>query len=98
MTRSELIAAMQKRYSDLPKDTVDQGVRLVIERLAQAIVNSERIEVRNFGSFTVRPRSARIGHNPRTGKKIFIAPSAKIHFKPSLSLRRKVASLPVDDA
>ncbi|HMC83464.1 MAG TPA: HU family DNA-binding protein, partial [Candidatus Polarisedimenticolia bacterium] len=47
----------------------------------------ERIELRGFGVFQVKPRKKGIGRNPRTGLEVRIPPGKTIRFKPGKNLR-----------
>ena len=48
---------------------------------------SERIELRGFGIFNVRPRKTGIGRNPRTGAEVAIPPGKAVRFKPGKELQ-----------
>lgn len=43
-----------------------------------------------FGSFSVRPRAARKGRNPRTGEEIILQPTVVLAFKAGLQLKEAV--------
>ena len=47
----------------------------------------DRIELRGFGVFQVKPRKRGIGRNPRTGKEVRIPPGRTIRFKPGKDLQ-----------
>jgi DNA-binding protein HU-beta len=51
-----------------------------------ALTAGDRIELRGFGVFTVRPRKTGIGRNPRTGAEVSIAPGKAVRFKPGKEL------------
>ena len=48
------------------------------------------IEIRGFGSFSLRVRSPRIGRNPKTGESVALAKKHVPHFKPGKELRDRV--------
>ena len=48
------------------------------------------IEVRGFGSFSLRYRPPRIGRNPKTGASVAVADKHVPHFKPGKELRERV--------
>jgi DNA-binding protein HU-beta len=48
---------------------------------------SQRIELRRFGVFTVKPRKTGIGRNPRTGEEVNIPPGKAVRFKPGKELQ-----------
>ena len=54
---------------------------------AVSMQRGERIELRGFGVFQVKPRKRGIGRNPRTGKEVRIPPGRTIRFKPGKDLQ-----------
>ena len=55
--------------------------------LRRAQAGGDRIELRGFGVFTVRPRKTGIGRNPRTGAEVNIPPGKAVRFKPGKELQ-----------
>ncbi|MCK5230103.1 MAG: integration host factor subunit alpha [Desulfobulbaceae bacterium] len=58
--------------------------------MRQALLEEESIKLVQFGTFTVRKKSARRGRNPRTGETMEISKRSMVTFKPSKKLREKV--------
>jgi len=58
------------------------AVETVFESMKRALGQGERIELRGFGIFNVRPRKTGIGRNPRTGAEVAIPPGKAVRFKP----------------
>jgi DNA-binding protein HU-beta len=52
-----------------------------------ALQRGERIELRGFGVFVVKPRKRGVGRNPRTGQVTHIPPGKTIRFKPGKELQ-----------
>lgn len=73
-------ASITKVKAEIAVDAVFEAMRLSMER-------GERIELRGFGVFQVKPRKRGIGRNPRTGKEVRIPPGRTIRFKPGKDLR-----------
>jgi DNA-binding protein HU-beta len=65
----------------------EQAVETVFEAMKNALGKGERIELRRFGVFNVRPRKTGIGRNPRTGKEVSIPPGKAVRFKPGKELQ-----------
>ena len=57
------------------------------QAMKSAMRRGERIELRGFGVFQVKPRKKGIGRNPRTGREVRIPPGKTIRFKPGKNLR-----------
>jgi nucleoid DNA-binding protein len=70
----------------LPRSKAEAAVDTVFEGLKAALAAGDRIELRGFGVFSVRPRKTGIGRNPRTGTEVSIAPGKAVRFKPGKEL------------
>ena len=55
--------------------------------MKRAMERGERIELRGFGVFNVKPRKTGIGRNPRTGEEVRIPPGKAVRFKPGKELQ-----------
>jgi len=64
-----------------------EAVEAVFAAMKLAMQRGERIELRGFGVFQVKPRKKGIGRNPRTGREVKIPPGKTIRFKPGKNLR-----------
>jgi len=73
--------------ADITKVKAVVAVEAVLDALKDAMRRGERIELRGFGVFQVKPRKKGIGRNPRTGKEVRIPPGKTIKFKPGKNLR-----------
>ena len=63
------------------------SVDAVFDAMRTSMQRGERIELRGFGVFQVKPRKRGIGRNPRTGKEVKIPPGRTIRFKPGKELQ-----------
>ena len=64
-----------------------QAVNALVEGLVDAIIRGERIEIRGFGSWTVKAARHRIARNPKTGERLFLSARRKVRFKPGRMLK-----------
>lgn len=85
MIKQDIIHHVIER-TGLPRNKAEAAVDKVFESLKKALAASERIELRGFGVFTVRPRKTGIGRNPRTGAEVTITPGKAVRFKPGKEL------------
>lgn len=90
MIKSDLIALMASKVTQLPEQDVADSVNLLLDTLSESLGNGERIEIRGFGSFDLHYRKPRNAHNPRTGEKVITAAKYSPHFKPGKELRELV--------
>ena len=89
MTKSELIEAISGRAS-LTKARAEQAVNCVFDAMTEALQRGEGIEIRGFGSFTVRPYKPYNGRNPRTGEAVMVPAKRLPFFKVGKELRELV--------
>lgn len=71
----------------LSKAKAELAVETVFEAMRQALQRGERIELRGFGVFNVKPRKTGVGRNPRTGQEVEIPPGKAVRFKPGKELK-----------
>lgn len=90
MTKSELIERITEKQTHLSARDVELSVKLLLEHMAEALSDGERIEVRGFGSFSLHYRSPRQGRNPKTGESVLLDGKYVPHFKPGKELRESV--------
>jgi len=90
MIKSELIANLAADMTYLPEKRIMEGVNLILEEMSHALVDGKRIEIRGFGSFSLRYHAPRNAHNPKTGEKVVTKGKNTPHFKPGKALRSRV--------
>lgn len=90
MTKSEIIDILSRKQSHLSSRDVELSVKLLLDKMSEALTNGGRIEVRGFGSFSLHHRAARKGRNPKTGDQVELPPKFVPHFKPGKELRERV--------
>lgn len=71
----------------MTKVRAEIAVDSVFSALKMAMKEGERIELRGFGVFVVKPRKSGIGRNPRTGAEVPIPPGKTVRFKPGKEIR-----------
>ena len=89
MIKLDIVNAVLAKLEGAPVSRVkaEQAVETVFESLKTAMGKGQRIELRRFGVFSVRPRKTGIGRNPRTGEEVSIPPGKVVRFKPGKELQ-----------
>lgn len=90
MTKADIVSEIAKN-TGLTKADTKAVVEGFLDTIANALSNGERIEIRGFGSFQVKRRTARTARNPRTGEVVPIPVRYVPIFKPSNYLKGLVA-------
>ena len=86
MIKLDIVNAVVNK-TGVSRTKAEQAVETVFEAMKGALGKGERIELRRFGVFNVRPRKTGIGRNPRTGQEVSIPPGKAVRFKPGKELQ-----------
>ena len=89
MNKSELIERLAER-SQLGSLQAEDIVNLMFDQMRAALTQGRRIEIRGFGSFTVKDYDSYWGRNPKTGEKIWVSPKRLPAFKVGKELRERL--------
>jgi len=87
MTKYELVCALAKSCK-IPLRRAYIVVDTFFEKLTRALMNGEKVEIRNFGNFVVRYYDGYTGRNPKSGEKVKIPAKRLPLFKAGLGLRK----------
>lgn len=90
MTKSELVRILAAANPQLHHDEAERIVAVLFEHIIAALARGERVELRGFGTFTVRHREARGERNPRTGASVAVSDKHVPFFKAGKALRNRV--------
>ena len=89
MNKTELIAAVAEK-AGLTKKDADAAVAAVFASITDELKKDGKVQLIGFGTFEVKERAARVGHNPRTGEAVEIAASKIPSFKAGAALKNAV--------
>jgi integration host factor subunit beta len=91
MTKSELIEVIAER-TKITKSRAELVVNCIFETMADALQKGQGIEIRGFGSFTIRHYKPYTGRNPRTNEPVDVGPKKLPFFKVGKDLKDLVNS------
>jgi integration host factor subunit beta len=86
VTKAELVEHVAT-ISDLTKKHSEVIVNTVFQSVIEALHDSDKIELRGFGSFRIRKRRSRQGRNPKTGDRVEVPAKRIPYFKPGKELK-----------
>lgn len=89
MNKSDLIEVLAEE-AGLHIRSTEFVVEEVFNAMTEALVQGEGVEIRGFGSFTVRKYDSYTGRNPKTGKNILVSQKKLPFFKVGKELRERV--------
>ena len=84
--KQDIVSRVANRMG-ITKVKAEVAVDSFFNALKEAMKKGERIELRGFGVFVVKPRKSGIGRNPRTGAEVPIPPGKTVRFKPAKEIR-----------
>lgn len=90
LVKSELVQIIARQNPHLTQRDVENIVNAIFEEISTALANGNRVELRGFGAFSVKSRSARNGRNPRTGEAVAIEEKWVPFFKTGKDLRDRL--------
>lgn len=90
MTRSDLVKRLSNKIASLSDEDVKISVDSVADMIIETLQNNDRLEIRNFGTFSVRKRDQRISRNPKTGTSILVQSKNHPYFRASKFLRESL--------
>ncbi len=90
MNKAELIQKTAQRYRELNFSDIQKIVNTVFDQMSAALARGDRIELRGFGSFSLKHREARVGRNPRIGEKVEIPEKYLPSFRVGKQLRERI--------
>lgn len=90
MTKSQLIEKLMEAGSELNKKESELVVNTIFDSIGSALIGGDRVEIRGFGSFSIREREARQARNPKSGNLINIPSKKTPFFKTGKELRERV--------
>ena len=92
MLRSELIEKINKKFSYLTNEETEKLVNLVFLEIIHALTEGKRVELRGFGSLSVKSRLPRIARTPKTGETIEVGSKLLPYFRAGKDLNKLINS------
>ncbi len=89
MNKADLINALAAK-NEISKKDAEKAVNGVLDLIAGALKDGDKVQIMGFGAFEVKERAARTGKNPATGETIEIAASKAVVFKAGKALKDSV--------
>jgi integration host factor subunit beta len=89
MNKLELIKAL-KEESGLTQLEAASVIDMFFGKMANALAQGDRVEIRGLCSFYIKKYKAYAGRNPKTGEKVKIAPKKLPFFKCGKELKERV--------
>lgn len=89
MTKQQFIDAIADETGK-PRADIESTIDVLTKKIGDVLASGDKVELRGFGTFSLREKKARTGRNPRTGETIHIAAKREAVFKAGKELNDRV--------
>ena len=89
MTKKDIVCAVSEKF-ELPQSLMKEVVQATLDEIVRELSVEGRVELRNFGIFSVKLRKPRRARNPRTNKEVKTKARYVVGFKPGKEMSRGV--------
>ena len=86
MNKSELIRALAEE-TNIPAEDASLVVNTFVDRMKEALVAGDRVEIRGFGSFKIKEYEGYAGRNPKTGESVSVSSKRLPFFRAGKELK-----------
>ena len=90
MIKSELVLKLAEQNPHLYQRDIEKIVNAILDTISDALAQGGRVELRGFGTFSVKKRDARMGRNPRTGDVVPVSEKVVPIFKTGKEMRHRL--------
>ncbi len=90
IVKSKLLKQISDGYPNFLKKDLKKFLNIFLNEIKEALKRGERVELREFGMWSVSIQKPRISRNPKTGEKVHTKKKMKIHFKMAKELFNKL--------
>lgn len=90
MNKSDLIEQLSSHFPHLPSKDIDMATKIALQHMVETLCKGDSVQIRGFGTFTLRYRQSKLVRNPKTGEQLMSGAKHTVHFKPGKELRERV--------
>ena len=90
MNKSKLVDSIADRVTGVSKTDISNILTCFIDVCSESLAEGKQVKLASFGTWSIKPRAARSGRNPKTGGTITIPAKNVIKFKAAQKLKTDV--------
>ena len=90
IVKSKLLKQISESFPNFLKKDIEKVTNIILSEIQKSLKRSERVEIRGWGSLSVRTQKSSIRRNPKTGDKIAIPTKKVIYWKMSKEMFKKI--------
>ena len=90
MNKSDLVNNISNKFDSFTEDDIEKSVNSILELISKSLSKKQRVEIRNFGTFSIRSREERLSRNPKTGTSLIVEAKNHPYFRASKNLKQSL--------
>ena len=90
IVKSKLLEQLSKNYPNFLKKDLDKFTDIILNEIKRALRRGDRVELRGWGTLSVKTQKSSIGRNPKTGEKVAVPEKKVISWKMSKDMFKKI--------
>ena len=90
MIKSDLVNSLLSKSDTFSYEDIEKSVKSILDLITHSLANNQRVEVRNFGTFSTRSREQRLSRNPKTGTSVLVEQKKHPYFRASKNLKQSL--------
>ena len=90
MNKSDLVNSISNKSDSFTDDDIEKSVNSILELISKSLSKKQRVEIRKFGTFSVRSREERLSRNPKTGTSVLVEAKNHPYFRASKNLKQSL--------
>jgi integration host factor subunit beta len=90
MNKSDLLENLKSKNDSFSEEDVESSINLILQFISSTLVQANRVEIRNFGTFSARKREKRLSRNPKSGTSVLVEPKNHPYFRASKNLKESL--------
>ena len=90
MNKSDLLLKLKAKKDLFSEEDLESSVNLILQFISRTLEEANRVEIRNFGTFSARKREKRLSRNPKTGTSVLVESKNHPYFRASKNLKESL--------
>ncbi len=90
VVKSKLLKQLKKSYPNFSLNDLSKLVDIILNEIKRALRRGDRVELRGWGTLSVKTQKSSIRRNPKTGEKVAVPEKKVIRWKQSKDLFKKI--------
>ena len=90
MNKSDLLENLKSKNDSFSDQDLEDSINLILQFISSTLEEANRVEIRNFGTFSARKREKRLTRNPKTGTSVLVEAKNHPYFRASKNLKESL--------